>query len=48
MKSIPCKLRLHGSSSEILTSEFDSIQAAKKWVKDCWSRPYTIVRITTK
>lgn len=45
MKSIKCRIRLHGSYREILSSEFDSIAAAKKWVSECWNRPYTIVRI---
>ena len=44
-KAIRCKLRLHGSYKEILTSEFESIKEAKKWVSVCWNRPYTIVRL---
>jgi hypothetical protein len=44
-KSIPCKIRLHGATREILTSEFSSIEKAKKWVRECWDRPYTIVKI---
>jgi hypothetical protein len=43
-KSIKCYIRLHGSSREIPTSEFSSISAAKKWIRECWNRPYTIVR----
>lgn len=45
MKAQKCKIRLHGSSREILTGEFESIAAAKRWVQDCWNRPYTIVKI---
>ena len=43
-----CKIRLHGIRREILTGEFPSISAAKKWVNDCWNRPYTIVKLQTK
>lgn len=43
-KEIPCWIRLHGVRREIHTEEFPSIKAAKKWVDDCWNRPYTIVR----
>lgn len=45
MKSQKCVIRLHGSSREIVTGEFDSIAKAKKWVRECWDRPYTIVKI---
>lgn len=45
MKAIPCKIRLHGIRREILTSEFASIAAAKKWIRECWNRPYTIVKL---
>jgi hypothetical protein len=45
MKAQKCKIRLHGISREILTGEFDSIAAAKRWIQVCWSRPYTIVKI---
>ena len=44
-KSTPCKIRLHGLTREILTSEFSSIAKAKKWINLCWDRPYTIVKI---
>jgi len=44
-KPVKCKLRLHGSSREILTNTFDSIREAKDWINKCWDRPYTIVRI---
>ena len=44
-KPIKCKLRLHGSCKEFLTSEFESISKAKDWVRGCWSRPYTVVRL---
>jgi hypothetical protein len=45
MKKQPCKLRLHGSTREFLTDEFESISAAKTWIKECWDRPYTIVKL---
>jgi hypothetical protein len=45
MRAQKCKIRLHGISREILTGEFDSIAAAKRWIQVCWSRPYTIVKI---
>ena len=45
MKAIKCKLRLHGSYREILTGEFTSISKAKKWVKQCWFKPYTIIKL---
>ncbi len=45
MKAQRCKIRLHGISREIVTGEFDSIAAAKRWIQDCWDRPYTIVKI---
>lgn len=44
MKPIECKLRLHGSCKEFDGGTFPSITAAKKWIKECWDRPYTIVR----
>jgi hypothetical protein len=44
-KSTPCKIRLHGQTREIVTSEFSSIAKAKEWIKLCWDRPYTIVKI---
>jgi hypothetical protein len=47
-KSTKCKIRLHGLTREILTSEFDSISKAKEWVRECWNRPYTIVTTIAK
>jgi hypothetical protein len=46
MKSIRCFIRLHGISREIITGEFESIAAAKKWLEISWYGPYTIVRIS--
>lgn len=43
-----CVIRLHGASREILTGEFESITAAKDWIRVCWNRPYTIVNITKR
>lgn len=45
-KKIPCWIRLHGRTREIPSGEFESIKAAKKWLSECWNRPYTIVRGT--
>ena len=44
-KPVKCIIRLHGIRREIITSEFNSIAAAKRWLDLCWHRPYTIVRI---
>jgi hypothetical protein len=44
MKKIPCKVRLHGVRRETIV-EFESIEAAKRWLRLCWDRPYTIVRL---
>ena len=46
-KSIKCVVRLHGIRREILTEPFPSIKAAKDWLRLCWCRPYTIVRLNT-
>ena len=45
MKKVKCKIRLHGIRKETLTGEFPSIASAKRWLKDCWIRPFTIVRL---
>jgi len=45
MKKIKCNLVLHGISREINIGEFQSIAAAKKYVSECWNRPYSIKRI---
>jgi hypothetical protein len=42
MKAKKCKIRLHAACAEILTGEFESISSAKRWVRECWDRPYTI------
>jgi hypothetical protein len=42
-KAVKCHIRLHGATREIPSGEFPSITAAKKWVSECWNRPYTIV-----
>jgi len=48
-KKQKCFIRLHGSCTEIPTSEFESITKAKEWVSLCWThRPYTIVPIKSK
>ena len=43
-KPIKCYIRLHGATREIPMGEFSSISEARKWVRECWDRPYTIVR----
>jgi hypothetical protein len=45
MKPQAVKLRLHGKYKEIDGGAFASIAAAKKWIKECWNLPYTIVKI---
>jgi hypothetical protein len=45
MKGQKCVIRLHGIRREILTGEFESVAAAKRWIQSCWDRPYTIVKI---
>lgn len=47
MKKIKCKVRLHGSFREFL-HEFESISAAKKWIKEYWEKPYTIIKLKIK
>tara|TARA_R110000751_G_scaffold77145_1_gene155538 strand:+ start:740 stop:880 length:141 start_codon:yes stop_codon:yes gene_type:complete len=41
-KAKKCRLIFHGISREIDMGEFDSIAAAKKYVRECCNRPYTI------
>ncbi|HNG68606.1 MAG TPA: hypothetical protein PLP63_06660 [Saprospiraceae bacterium] len=45
MKAQECYIRLHGVRKETQTAPFPSIAAAKKWIRECWNRPYTIVKI---
>ena len=45
MSKIPCKLILHGSFKEHSGFKFSSITEAKKYVKECWDRPYTIIKL---
>lgn len=42
MKAKRCRLILHGSYKEHDMGIFESISAAKKYVRECWDRPYTI------
>lgn len=42
MKPIKCQLIFHGACSQIDMGTFPSIRAAKKYVNECWERPYTI------
>lgn len=41
-KAKKCELILHGVYMEIYMGIFDSIRAAKRYVKKCWDGPYTI------
>jgi len=47
-KKIPCKLIIHGSCKQIDMGEFESKSAAKKYVSECWDRPYTIIPLKQK
>ncbi len=47
-KAIECKLILHGSCQEIPMGDFSSISKAKQFVRDCWNRPYTIIKSKKK
>ena len=42
MKAKKCRLIFHGCCREIDMGIFDSIAAAKKYVSECWDRPYSI------
>ena len=42
MKPKKCILIFHGLCREINIGEFNSISKAKKYVFECWERPYTI------
>jgi hypothetical protein len=37
-----CRLIFHGIRREINMGIFESISHAKKYVNECWNRPYTI------
>ena len=45
MKKIKCRIILHGVYREIDGGVFDSITDAKKWIRRCWDRPYTIIKL---
>lgn len=45
MRKITCRLILHGACKEIDAGEFASVSEAKKWVSECWNRPYTIIKL---
>ena len=40
-----CMLIFHGSYKQINMGEFPSKAKAKKYVSECWNRPYTIIPI---
>ena len=48
MKAQKCRLIFHGSYKEIDMGVFDSMRAARKYTRECWTRPYTIRKIVTK
>lgn len=48
MKAQKCILIFHGTCREIDMGEFPSKSAAKKYVSECWNRPYTIKPTTKK
>lgn len=45
MKAKKCRLIFHGSCKEINMGIFDSITKAKKYVLECWGKPYTIIKL---
>jgi len=45
MKAIKCKLIFNGSRREIPMGEFPSISSAKQYARECWDRPYTIIKL---
>jgi hypothetical protein len=44
-KAKKCRLIFHGIRREIDMGIFESISHAKKYVSECWDRPYTIKTI---
>jgi tRNA A37 threonylcarbamoyladenosine synthetase subunit TsaC/SUA5/YrdC len=48
MRAQKCRLILHGSYKQHDMGEFQSKAAAKKYVKECWDKPYTIIIINKK
>ena len=45
MTAKKCRLIFHGRRREIDMGIFESISSAKKYVKDCWDGPYTIINL---
>jgi rRNA processing protein Krr1/Pno1 len=45
MEGKKCRLIFHGKTREIDMGIFESISSAKKYVKDCWDGPYTIINL---
>ena len=45
MEKIKCKLIFHTRYKEIDMGVFESISKAKKYVKECWEKPYTIIKL---
>jgi hypothetical protein len=48
MKPVKYTLILHRSFKQHDMGEFESITAAKKYVSECWDRPYSIKPINPK
>ena len=44
-RAIKCRLIFHGVRREIDMGDFDSILKAKQYVRECWNRPYTIIKL---
>lgn len=44
MKKRKCKVLLHGALRQYEMS-FDSITEAKNWIRNCWNKPYTIIKL---
>jgi len=47
-KAQKCILIFHGACKEINMGEFESKAKAKKFVSECWNRPYSIIPIKNK
>jgi tRNA A37 threonylcarbamoyladenosine synthetase subunit TsaC/SUA5/YrdC len=42
-KAKKCKLIFHGKVKQFDMGTFPSIAKAKKYLKECWNGPYTII-----
>ena len=49
MKPVKCKVYFHGRYKVHDAGEFESLRAAKKYIRECdWSGPTSVVRIKSK